>query len=210
MGDPAVWPFLLEPVDHRDQCAILPSPQVPQRITPGLAPATLVRIGKINRWSAYSRPQNWGEIAGDDPQTQLARVLEAAGATDKAKAIRYARFEHRRDHDTSLNGFDRFWLDLKKYFVGYGVYPERALCWFAALVVLGAALVRFSATTSVRRWMGLWYSLDNALPLIQTTERFRNVEHGRPGLDHFFQFQKVFGFVPATVLVAALALLGGS
>ena len=76
--------------------------------------------------------------------------------------------------------------------------------------ILGAALAQLSATTSVRRWMGLWYSLDNALPLIQTTERFRNVEHGRPWLDHFFQFQKVFGFVLATVLVAALALLGGS
>ncbi|MYD97905.1 MAG: hypothetical protein F4X98_11045 [Gammaproteobacteria bacterium] len=151
-----------------------------------------------------------GSYYDPQPYTQLARVLEAAGATDKAKAIRYARFEHKRAHDKSLNGFDRLWLDLKKYFVGYGVYPERALYWFAALVVLGAALVQFSPTTSVRRWMGLWYSLDNALPLIQTTERFRKVEHGRPWLDHFFHLQKIFGFVLATVLVAALALLGGS
>ena len=57
--------------------------------------------------------------------------------------------------------------------------------------------------------MGLWYSLENTLPLIDTNERFKNVQHGRPWLDHFFHFQKAFGFVLATVLVAALTLLSG-
>ena len=144
------------------------------------------------------------------PYTQLAQVLEAAGATDKAKAIRYARFEHKRNHDTSMNVARHFGLVLEKYVVGYGVYPFRALCWFFGLVGLGALLAQFSKHPSVRRRMGLWYSLDNALPLIETNERFKNVDHGRPWLDHFFQLQKVLGFVLATVLVAALALLGGS
>ena len=57
--------------------------------------------------------------------------------------------------------------------------------------------------------MGLWYSFENALPLIETTQRFRNVEHGRLLLAHFFHFQKVFGFALATVLVVALTLLSG-
>ena len=149
------------------------------------------------------------------PYTQLAQVLEAAGATDKAKAIRYAKFEHKRNHDASMNAARHFWLVLKKYVVGYGVYPHRALYWFLGLVGLGALLAQLSEHPSVRRrmgfwWMGLWYSLDNALPLIETNERFKNVDHGRPWLDHFFQFQKVLGFVLATVLVAALTLLGGS
>ena len=61
------------------------------------------------------------------------------------------------------------------------------------------------------RWSGggwvLWYSLENALPLIETIERFKGVEHGRPWLDHFFRFQKVSGFVLATVVAGALTLL---
>ena len=160
------------------------------------------------RWLEAQRDH--GGYYDPQPYTQLAHVLEAVGATDKAKAIHYARFEHKRNHDTSMNAFRRGLLVLEKYFVGYGVYPFRALYWFAGFVVLGGLLAQFSKGASVRRWMGLWYSLDNALPLIETNERFRNVEHGRPWLDHFFQFQKVVGFVLATVLVAALALLGGS
>ena len=143
------------------------------------------------------------------PYTQLAQVLEAAGATDKAKAIRYARFEHKRDHDTSINGFRRFWLVLEKYLVGYGVYPIQALFWFIGLVVVGGVLAQCSRKTTVHRWMGLWYSFNNALPLIEMNERFKNVDHGRRWLDNCFQIQKVFGFVLATVLVGALTQLSG-
>ena len=55
----------------------------------------------------------------------------------------------------------------------------------------------------------VWYSLENALPLIGTNERFKNIEHVQPWLYHFFHFQRAFGFVLATVLVSALALLSG-
>ena len=89
------------------------------------------------------------------------------------------------------------------------MYPFRVLYWFVRLVVLGGLLAQRSKQPSVRRWMGLWYSLENALPLIETNERFKNVEHGRPWLVHFFHFQKAFGFLLATVLVGALTLLSG-
>ena len=46
----------------------------------------------------------------------------------------------------------------------------------------------------------IWHSLENALPLIQTNERFRNVEHIRRWLNHIVHFQRAFGFVLATVL----------
>ena len=96
---------------------------------------------------------------------------------------------------------------LKRYFVGYGVFPFRALYWFGGLVAVGWVLSQSSKAQSVRGWMGLWYSLENALPLIQTTERFKWVNHGRPWLNHVFPVQKVIGFVLSTVLVAALTLL---
>ena len=154
-------------------------------------------------------PPQYGENYDPQPYTQLAQVLEAAGATEKAVAIRYAKFEHKHEHDTSTSAFRRLLLTLEKYLVGYGLYPFRALYWFIGFVVLGGLLVQCSNQPEARGWMGLWYSLENTLPLIDTNERFKNVQHGRPWLDHFFHFQKAFGFVLATVLVAALTLLSG-
>ena len=143
------------------------------------------------------------------PYTQLAGILEAAGATDKAKAIRYAKFKHKQEYDESMNRFRRALLLIEQIFVGFGVYPLLALAWFAGLVVFGSVVAQWSNDKSVRRWSGLWYSLENALPLIETNERFKSVVHGRPYLVHFFHFQKAFGFFLATILVGALTLLSG-
>ena len=148
-----------------------------------------------------------GQNYDPQPYTQLAQVLETAGANDKAKAVRYAKFEHKHDHDISMSPIRRAVHTIERYFLGYGVYPFRALYWFVGLVVLGGLLAQCSKEPSVRRWMGLWYSLENALPLIETNERFKNVEHDRPWLAHFFHFQKAVGFLIATVLVGALTLL---
>ena len=150
-----------------------------------------------------------GDKFDPQPYAQLARALETAGATGKAKAIRYAKFEHKLVHDGSVNPLQWVGLWLGKLVVGYGVYPFLALVWFTGIVLLGAALAQCSKQPSVRGWMGVWYSLENALPLIGTSERFKNVEHGRPGFDHIFLAQKFVGFALATVLVGALTLIGG-
>ena len=143
------------------------------------------------------------------PYVQLARALEADGATKKADAIRYAKFEHKRHHDGSVDAFDRAGLAIYRLFLGYGAHPFRILWWFAGIVMLGWLLTRWSKESSVRGITGLWYSLENALPLMETREEFKHVEHGRPLLTHLFHVQKVLGFALATVLVGALTLLGG-
>ena len=164
-------------------------------------------VSWLIRWIKTQR--DYGNSYDPQPYTQLAQVLESAGATAKAKAIRYAKFEHKREYDKSLNFFRRVLLTMERIFIGYGVYPFWILGWFVGLVVVGGLLAQYSQQQSVRRWMGLWYSLENALPLIETNERFKNVEHGRPWLVHYFHFHKAFGFVLATVLVGALTLLSG-
>ena len=150
-----------------------------------------------------------GKHYDPQPYTQLAQVLDAAGATEKAKSIRYAKFEHKLEDDKSMGTFHSAVLTLERYLVGYGVYPFRALYWFFGLVLVGGLLAQCSKDASVRRWAGLWYSLENSLPLIDTSEHFRNVVHDHPSLVHFFHLQKVFGFVLATILVGALTLLDG-
>ena len=143
------------------------------------------------------------------PYVQLAQALEAGGAAAKARAVRYARFEHKRRHDDELDALDRAGLATSRLFLGYGVHPFRLLYWFAGLVMLGWLFTRWSRDSSVRGTVGLWYSLENALPLIETSERFKRVEHGRPWLAHAFHAQKALGFVLAAVLVGALAWPGG-
>ena len=150
-----------------------------------------------------------GNYYDPQPYTQLAQALEAAGATDKAKAIRFAKFEHKLHHDKSMGLVERVVLTISRYFWGYRVYPFWVLYWFVGLVVLGGLFAQCSKEASVRCGMGLWYSLENALPLIETDERFKNIEHGRPWLAHVFHAQKFLGFVLATVLVGALTLLSG-
>ena len=147
-----------------------------------------------------------GKHYDPQPYTQLAQVLEAAGATDKAKEIRYARFEHRRDYEKSRDGWRWVWLAFERCFWGYKLYPFRVLWWFGGLVVLGGLLALCSDEPSVRGWMSLWYSLENALPIIETNEGFKNIDHGKPWVKHLFHFQKVMGFVMATVVVGALTI----
>ena len=153
--------------------------------------------------------RDYGDNYDPQPYTQLAQVLDAAGATDKAEEVRYARFEHKRAHDKSMSTSRRAWLEIERWVLGYGVYPIRVLYWFLGLVALGWLFVQFSKEPAVRRWTGLWYSFENALPLIETNPSFRDVEHGHPWLRHFFHVQKALGFLLATFLVGALTLLGG-
>ena len=175
--------------------------------TPGAEGMGDAQASWLTSW--IKAQHDYGQIYDPQPYTQLAQTLEAVGSIDKAKAIRYAKFEHRRSHDTSVSFFPRLWLWAERSLIGYGVYPFRALYWFVGVVLLGGVFVQFSQQPSVRRWMGLWYSLENALPLVATTERFKNVEHGKPLLTHFFHFQRAFGFFLATILVGALTLLSG-
>ena len=93
-----------------------------------------------------------GENSDPQPYTQLAQVLESAGATDRAEEIRFAKFDHRHDYDNSVSMIRRICLTLERYVVGYGVYPFRTLYWFVGLVVFGGLFAQCSKERSVRLW----------------------------------------------------------
>ena len=78
-----------------------------------------------------------GDSYDPQPYVQLARALEAGGAAAKAKAVRYARFEHKRHRDDEMDALDRAGLAIFRLFLGYGVHPFRLLYWFAGIVMLG-------------------------------------------------------------------------
>lgn len=144
------------------------------------------------------------------PYEQLSSVLATAGMSDKAKAVRYAKFLHRDEMQPGTWLEAAFIRPASRILVGYGVYPFRALGWFAVLVALGFLAGFFSkADLMAPNYRKFWYSLENALPLVESTEAYRVIEHDNRWVESYFHFQRVAGFVLGTVLVGALSLLPG-
>ena len=175
-------------------------------------PTLLVAPERYIAWIENSRDASPADLApkfSPQPYMQLSNALRAMGAEASAEAVDFARFVHRMD--TREEG----WLGpvdwLNRWVVGFGVYPERALAWFTGLVLLGWAVARRSPDL---RGQGVFkpffYSLENALPLIDLSGNFADIRHAdAPRIANFFHFQKAAGFVLATVLVGALTILGG-
>ena len=94
-------------------------------------------------------------------------------------------------------------VPLGRWLIGYGVYPFRILWWFAGLVVAGWIVLRFEEPQTLRDDQYFWYSLENAIPLVQLAEAHNRVQF-TGWVESFFHLQKLLGFVVATVLVGAL------
>ncbi|MEL6206698.1 MAG: hypothetical protein AAFR47_15495, partial [Pseudomonadota bacterium] len=171
------------------------------------------------------------ELYGPQPYRQIARVLRDMGAVAQADRVEFARLMHRRaTHFGAVNtawdymvGAFRWGVDtVALVFVGFGVYPGVALAWFLALVGAGVVVGKLSPDLrDLSFWERTWFSLENALPLIELSHRHAAYTHrsfdpngaptsvDAPRVANFFHFQKVAGFALATVLVGALTLLGG-
>ncbi|MGR3269744.1 hypothetical protein [Thalassococcus profundi] len=145
------------------------------------------------------------------PYMQLESVLRDMGADRAADSIALARNDRRTDWHAEQGNYwawtaERFWSAL----TGYGYRPFRILWWFAALVLVGALVARRSNAFRNRpRVDSLWYSMENAMPVIQLSGDHRSISHPNVWIDSFFHIQKLLGFVLATVLIGALTLLGG-
>ncbi len=158
-------------------------------------------------WIEEAQPDH-GKRYDPQPYEQLAAALTAAGAENAAKAVRFARYEHRRTVE-GTPPWDRFKLGLSAWVIGHGVYPFYLLAWFGALVFLGVVVAYRSASQELKGfWQKFWYSLENALPLVELKEAHKAIEHNDGLAEWVFHAQKVAGFVLATILVGALTLLG--
>ncbi len=153
--------------------------------------------GRLNENEAYA-PQ---------PYAQLSKVLRNMGAHAQAKEVEVARYAHRyrsRDHSWQKISDWISWLT-----IGFGLYPFRLLYWFMLLVVCGFFISFFSSV--FQGWgyqQRFWYSLENALPLIELTPQHARIVPREEQVRNFFHFQKIVGYVMATILVGAMTLLG--
>jgi hypothetical protein len=77
-------------------------------------------------------------------------------------------------------------------------------------VATGFFVAHFSRARLLQpRYRKFWYSLENALPLVEFSAQHNSVEHERRWVEIWFHVQKAMGFVLATVLIGALSLLAG-
>lgn len=167
------------------------------------------------------------EMMGYRPQPYLAleSALSGMGAEAAAKEVAYARLRHRTATRVSANWWTEFetWVGqiltsvfdrFLQFTVGFGLYPQRAFYWFLGLVVVGTFLARPSQSlrkqSASRATWGdsFFYSLENAIPLMEPSTDYAKVEHDKFGVRMFFNAQKVLGFVLASVLIGALTLGG--
>jgi hypothetical protein len=172
-----------------------------------------VRDTRLPGMSGY-RPQ---------PYQALETALGEMGAKQAATEVAYARLIHRTNTRISASfrtdpeswvrqaltkAFDRF----LQFTVGFGVYPQRAFYWFVLFVAVGTFFARRCAglckagATKATWGDSLFYSLENAIPLMEPSKDFADVVHDGLWSRMFFNTQKVLGFVLATVLIGALTL----
>lgn len=206
-GEPKDLPIQLENLRYERLAAGAP----PEEET---APSELDADSLI-RWVSESLPKlDEDQAVGFIPQPfrQLEQTLRSMGAEEEADQVQVAGHVHQINaYSADLAGWFKTVAGLVWWaLVGFGAYPFRVLWWFAGLVGLGVIVARWNVPLRERGWTDcFWYSLENAFPLLQPSTEHQKVVHDHPVLQNFFHFQKVAGFVLATILVGALTLLGG-
>jgi hypothetical protein len=152
-------------------------------------------------------------LAKDEPYTpqpyeQLAKVLGDMGHGQEANDVLYAGRERARER--AWNDGDYFrWLggSLLKLTIGYGYGCRyfRALYWVAVMVALGLIVLRCTEKQREKgERIGLWYSLEMLLPIVELRKEHYDIKLERFAL-YYFYFHKMMGFVLASFLIAGLS-----
>lgn len=159
-------------------------------------------------WIEESQPDH---DAAYDPQpyVELATALGAAGAPEAARRVHYARYEHKRRVESTPR-WEMALLTASRWFIGYGIYPSRSLWWLLGLLGCGIVVAAWSRAEALR---GLGpkvrHSLESAVPMLELSEAYRELDHGSVWVAGYFVAQQVLGYALVALLLGAL-VLGGS
>jgi hypothetical protein len=137
------------------------------------------------------------------PYEQLASVLQANGRIEDATAVRYAGREQERK--TTPWGLYRFWLGLLDWSIGFGYYLQFAFYWAVGFVLLGWAVLYFTGQrTKHGITLGLVYSFDMLLPLVQLNKKHDDVDLD-PWPQRYFYAHKIIGVILTSFIVAGIS-----
>jgi hypothetical protein len=136
------------------------------------------------------------------PYEQLASVLQANGLIGDATAIRYTGKERER---RAASGLRWVWLFLLNYSIGFGYHLEYAFAWALGFVLLGwAVLYATGERTKHGFTLGLVYSFDMLLPLVQLDKKHDDVDLG-PWPRCYFYAHKIIGVILTSFIVAGIS-----
>lgn len=162
---------------------------------------------QVVRWIRSSSIGNETGTFDRQPYLAMERAFLESGRTFNAKAINMVMH-----YDLILS---QSWFMLPFaviYGVGYGLttgfgnLPALALFWFMVLVLVGERRCRKIPDERISTFSDrFWYSMENALPLIDISHEHRAIALPREG-SWFFYFQKIVGFVLVTIFVGVLTL----
>ena len=137
------------------------------------------------------------------PYEQLASVLQANGRIEDATKIRYAGKEQERK--TTPWGLYRFWLGLLDWSIGFGYYLQFAFYWAVGFVLVGWAVLYFTGQrTKHGITLGLTYSFDMLLPLVQLNKKHDDIDLD-PWPQRYFYAHKIIGVILTSFIVAGIS-----
>ena len=161
--------------------------------------------------SLFNIPKNISKQAEDwfkkqtyapQPYEQLASVLQANGLADDAIDVRFAA----KDAELrAASGWRRIGLFTLKWSIGFGYRLQEAFAWALCFVLLGwVVLCATGQRTKHGRTLGLVYSFDMLLPLVQLSKKHDEIE-----LDtwprRYFYVHKLIGVILASFIVAGIS-----
>jgi uncharacterized protein YjbI with pentapeptide repeats len=143
------------------------------------------------------------QVYAPQPYEQLASVLQANGLIEDATAIRYAGREQERR--TAPWGLHWAWLVLLDWSIGFGYYLQFAFYWAVGFVLLGWAVLYFTGQrTKHGMTLGLTYSFDMLLPLVQLNKKHDDVDLD-PWPQRYFYAHKIIGVILTSFIVAGIS-----
>ena len=129
-------------------------------------------------------------------------MLQTNGLVDEATDIRYAGRERERREASGLNWL---WLFMLNYSIGFGYHLEYAFAWALAFVLFGwAMLYATGQRTKHGMTLGLAYSFDMLLPLVQLNKKHDDVELD-PWPQRYFYVHKLIGVLLTSFIVAGIS-----
>jgi hypothetical protein len=150
--------------------------------------------------------KDWLKQSPYSPQiyAHLANQFKRLGFEEKGDKILF--FGRERERNERLSGVSWLWSTMNLILIGHGYKIHFALWWTIGLICLGAAILKITGE-GVRNSMpiGLSYSIDMILPVIQLRRfHYENVQL-RGIARYYFYVHKIMGYVLATFLIAGLS-----
>lgn len=172
--------------------------------------------GRPSCWSiAQLMPEkaNYQQRFDPQPFETFATALERSGRGRDAVELRIAK---REEEITASNPprYERFYLEVGRWLVGYGYKNELALLWMVALAIFGTAVFLWSQPPALLRrkhWLdkffySLFFSIDRLVPQLIVHGEMSEFEGMGRMATHYFYAHRVIG---AIILIYAVAGLTG-